>query len=859
MKAQIFEEKDGRQINKIQLWQPLKVRALLSMFTLLMVVVCYGQNQVTVITNANQTENPNLRQYVESAVTSTLTYISTQTSNDAFVIGKITSSRLQIIAPFSDLRLLLLKGVPQTISGKQISTVFGDFNASALSITGPDASLINPSNIILPDGDYQICFLANNDNGCSFTPSGCNLSNPATGCANFTVACLPINGAVINTIANNPVSPFIRQSIFSGNITSNIQFNRSVGCSAPALVKLFGKLERLAPAPFTIALIPNYSGAPTINLNNGNTQITPAQQLQAFANFNGSLLNVTGIDYRTLVDSLNNLRLPGGTYRICYYARYLNSNGALAGNASNPSLGCATFNICGPASAPQFIQPVNNLNISSAIPVIAQTSPVVFSWTPPQSSCGFPPGGYLYDFEIRELYANQGVQDAINNPFVFRKFSLPSNTFLLDTLVNQYVLQRGKRYVIRVRATGSNPSTPIIIDNSGYSRTEAFQYGENVDITTQTPFGAIDPTLAYLKFTERMADYWDDAYTDILAGKRSDTLVPIKEFISLKLMQNGIGYGLDAIEIFYLLNPELINEKMVRLSYKAKMPLLPLVDGNKLRNFAIKYNGNLQPDTKEVSSYKMKQDSLVNLYDKNLLPESIRPMVKKGLESLQLFANEAATAERVTVNTINRLLAELLFTINSQRKTGATLNTNHIAEVVNDLVEITSQPVYSSAYNQLLLPNKSEMQNEFFYAASYKDGPVQTGFNIKQFATRYEDFYFASKDRILPFDIVVYRSKTPPAGPVLSEPNLNEAYRIFYTPSSLYNNRNPDINALVSPDLASTTQVPLPQTLGYKFWTLNMLNHSRSNATNVEVKDIFINNRKKGSTDKRLSILLKVN
>ena len=857
MKAQIFEEKDGRQINKIQLWQQLTGRALLSMIILLMTIISYGQ--IMVATNANQTGNPNLKQFLESAVSTMLTTTSPD-PRDIYVVGRIVSSRLDITAPKSNLSTKISPTQPKFISGPEISAVFGNFT-SGLSITGADASLVNssdPNNIILPDGDYQVCFLVNSQSGCGYSPNSCNLSDPERGCAKFTVACSPINGAVINTIANNPVSPFIRQSIFSGNITSNIQLNRSPGCSAPARVKLFGRLERLAPTPFTIALNPNYSGAPNINLNTGNNQVNATQQLQAFANFNGSLLDVTGIDYRSLVDSTNNIRLPGGTYRICYYARYF-VNGSPAGYASNPSLGCATFNICGPASAPQFIQPVNNLNISSAIPVIAQTSPVVFSWTPPQSSCGFPPGGYLYDFEIRELYANQGVQDAINNPFVFRKFSLPSNTFLLDTMVNRYVLQRGKRYVIRVRATGNTPSTPVIIDNSGYSRTEAFQYGENVDITTNTPFGAADPTLAYLKFTERMADYWDDAYTDLLAGKRSDTLIPIKEFISLKLMQNGIGYGLDAIEIFYLLNPELINEKMVRLSYKAKMPLLPVVDGNKIRNFAIKYNGNMQPDTKEVSIYKMKQDSLANLYDKNLLPESIRPIIKNGLESLQLFASEAASSERVTVNTINRLLAELLFTINSQRKTGATLNTNHIAEVVNDLVEITSKPVYSSAYNYLLQPNKSARENGVFYAASYIDEPIPTGLNARQFANRYEDFYFASKDRVLPFDIIVYRSKTPPAGPVLTEPNLNEAYRIFYTPSSLYNNRNPDINALVSPDLASTTQVPLPQTLGYKFWTLNMLNHSRTNATNVEVKDIFINNRKKGSTDKRLSILLKVN
>ena len=858
MEAQLLKMNDKvRHFKKRQPRWLLYVAICLCPFYCVIPIVGYSQ-QVTVLINVNPQGNANLKQLLERNVLVTFNNVAASTSPvSAFVIGKITSSRLQITAPQSDLRIELERNVPQTIRGPQITSVFGDLNPSNLSITGPDASLINPSDIILPDGVYQICFLANGDNGCDFNPTGCNLSNPAMGCGIFNVSCFPINGAQINTIANNPVSPFIRQAINSGNIISNIQFNRSPGCTAPAPIKLFGKLERLAPTPFTIALDPKYTDQTTINLNNGNTPITPNQQLQAFANFNGSLLNVTGIDYRTLVDSTNNIRLPGGTYRICYTARYLNANGGLAGNASNPSLGCATFNICGAASAPQFIQPINNLSLTSQIQVISQTSPVVFSWTPPQSSCGFPPGGYLYDFEIRELYANQGIQDAINNPFVFRKFSLPSNTFLLDTMINRYVLQRGSRYIIRVRATGNNPSTPLDIDNSGYSRIEAFQYGDNVDITTRTPFGDIDPTLSYLKFNERMADHWDDEYTALLAGRRPDTLVPIKEFISLKLMQNGIGYGPDAIEIFYLLNPKLINERMVRLSYKANMPVLPVVNDNKLRSFAIKHNGLLQPDPEQVNSYKLKADSLNSLYNQNTIPENIGPMVKNALTNLSRFTNEAGTAERVTINTINKLLSELLFTLKNQQKTGVPINANHVAEVVNDLAEITSLPVYASTYNKRVF-KKSNGQPVIF-AASYTAIPFNTGDDLRETFNNYEDFYFASKDRVLPFDIVVYRAKTPPAGPVLAEPNLNEAYRIFYTPSSLYNNKNPDINANVSPELASTIQVPLPQTLGYKFWTLNMLNHSRTNASNVEVKDIFINNRKKGPTDKRLTILLKVN
>ena len=155
--------------------------------------------------------------------------------------------------------------------------------------------------------------------------------------------------------------------------------------------------------------------------------------------------------------------------------------GQLGGNASDPNLGCGTFTICYQAGgAPQFTQPVSNLNINSDIGFVQPASPVVFTWTPPQSTCGLPSGGYTYDFEIRELFANQNVNDAINNPFVFRKTALPSTTFILDTNLNRNVLQEGKRYAIRVRAVSANPNSPITIDNNGYSRIEAFQYGGKI-------------------------------------------------------------------------------------------------------------------------------------------------------------------------------------------------------------------------------------------------------------------------------------------------------------------------------------------------------------------------------------------
>ena len=121
-----------------------------------------------------------------------------------------------------------------------------------------------------------------------------------------------------------------------------------------------------------------------------------------------------------------------------------------------------------------------------------------------------------------------------------------------------------------------------------------------------------------------------------------------------------------------------------------------------------------------------------------------------------------------------------------------------------------------------------------------------------------DEFYFASKDRILPFDVVVFKARSQPSGAVIAAPDLAATFRVYYTLSSLYNNKNPEVNAKSVPELASTTQVSLPQTLGYKFWTLNMLNHKKTNAVNVEVKDVFLSNQKKAADNKRLSIFLKV-
>src|SRR4030095_14916823 len=254
-------------------------------------------------------------------------------------------------------------GVTQ-LTPNQLMGAFNNFNESNLVVTGIDLASIKDANkqIKLPDGDYRICFYAK-------YLSGVNASDPNLGCASFTILCNPINGSQIITRALNPINPFITQSIQSGNVTSSIQSNLSPVCDTK--VRLFGKIERISPSPFSFALDPNFKQQTPITLSPGQIPLTPAQLMGAFDNFSGNNLVVTGIDLASIKDANNQIKLPDGDYRICFYARYINLNGTLGDYASDPNLGCGSFKICNKAGgAPQFTQPVNNANINSAIAII---------------------------------------------------------------------------------------------------------------------------------------------------------------------------------------------------------------------------------------------------------------------------------------------------------------------------------------------------------------------------------------------------------------------------------------------------------------------------------------------------------
>ena len=450
---------------------------------------------VNVNTVATPPVNPVISQYILSGgVRTTFTAILDEFSG-AFVVGRI--ERISP-APFtislnSNFRLNqafqipIPLGRPVALTSAQILSAFANFNEQFLNVSGINISEIKDANnnIRLPAGTYRICFTA--VDAASNYEVGINISNPILGCATFTVPpSQPVNGVIINTQIIPPAIPNIVQFITSGNVKPTLIYNNPQGSATD--VKVYGKIESLSPRPFTISLDPDYFQQTSINLRPSVPfQLLPQQLYEAFGNFNESNLITTGIDINEIKDNQNVIKLPEGLYRICFYARYVTA-GQQGAYASNVNLGCANFSICYKAGAPQFTQPVSNFSIQSDIPVVRLASPVIFTWTPPNATCGLNLSQINYDFEIREMFPFQNPTDAINNPPVYRKLSLLSSSFILDTLVNPGVLKRGNQYVIRVKANLPLNSSAEI-DNNGFSRIQAFKYGDSsvIPVNTQAP------------------------------------------------------------------------------------------------------------------------------------------------------------------------------------------------------------------------------------------------------------------------------------------------------------------------------------------------------------------------------------
>ncbi|HXD78179.1 MAG TPA: hypothetical protein VN616_10255 [Puia sp.] len=283
----------------------------------------------------------------------------------------------------------------------------------------------------------------------------------------------------IRTTVIPPVSPFFDQmlsSVTGGRLIVIVSGGSPTG--APLAIRLSGTLQRLAPSPFTVSLSTGFQPSQPINLTPG-LPVTLTNDLleQAFGNFTPNNLSFQDISVNDLRDGLN-YKLPEGTYRICFTAFAYNDAG-YARPLSDPNAGCSIFSVCYKASAPQFVQPVNGVDINTGIATVNPAYPLIFSWTTPHYTCAAALPVISYNLEIHRVFPGQTPTDAMNNPPVFLKQGLPTALFPFDTILYRNVLQTGLTYAVRVRA--STPpaalNTAIAFDNNGYSAPVAFQYG----------------------------------------------------------------------------------------------------------------------------------------------------------------------------------------------------------------------------------------------------------------------------------------------------------------------------------------------------------------------------------------------
>ncbi len=311
----------------------------------------------------------------------------------------------------------------------------------------------------------------------------------------FTALCGEVRSqpysVTIRTTVIPPVSPFFDQmlsSITGGRLIVVVSGGNPTG--APLAIKLAGTLQRLSPSPFTLNLSTSFQPSQPINLLPG-PPLTLSNDLleQAFGNFTPNNLSFQDISINDLRDGLN-YKLPEGTYRICFTAYNYNDIGYTR-PISDPNAGCSIFSVCYKASAPQFVQPVNGVNINSNIGTVNPAYPLIFSWTTPHYTCASALPPLTYNLEIHQVFAGQTPTDAMNNPPIFLKQGLPSPLFPLDTNVYRNILQAGQTYAVRVRA--STPpgavNTAVAFDNNGFSAPIAFQYGasDGVLITRTLP------------------------------------------------------------------------------------------------------------------------------------------------------------------------------------------------------------------------------------------------------------------------------------------------------------------------------------------------------------------------------------
>lgn len=647
----------------------------------------------------------------------------------------------------------------------------------------------------------------------------------------------------INTVAVPPVSAYINQALTTNgpgiHVTITSTYNESLRD-----IKIYGSLKRLSPSMFSIGVKNTYIPA-GIDFFAHETKFLNNVMLQnAFGNFNEEDAAFTDINPQDLKEGIN-YKLPEGYYQICFTAK--DANNTVISNE-----GCAFFYICNVA-APQFTQPVNNLIASPTITIIQPISPVIFSWLPPQSSCGVPASIINYNFELREILNGQTITDALNNPYVFRKTGLTTTIFSLDTNLYQHILQFGKKYIMQVQAKAIGNPAPVI-ENNGYSRVEAFQYGDGTPIANQ--YNIPPPEEFYVSYDERKTGFWYDKLTAYRNHSGNDTLVPVKEYIALALTDTGIAYNLSAIELFLSLNPELANQKTVKLSNVPRQPFFPEVPSVKKEKFDRDYQQSLDPDSAEIQKFNQHLNELASLNSK--LPDSVAVTISSMNNYLNNFKTSLNDVSGITLSFVNEVLAEIIFTIRNYSQTSNENKSNKLKMLVASVKELTetssSGTSFLKKHSDNLWAGTQSQKNLFRFTSniSFQNDEMYKQYNI-------ESRFSSSVEQVLPFDIIVWRSaKQTPYKPVTDAPDLNGSFRISYTLASLYNHRNPEIGSHSSNELASTIQVALPANSVYEFWTRNMLTNKLTAAEKVDMKSIFNRNKQIGITTKKATIVLKV-
>ncbi|MCO5248200.1 MAG: hypothetical protein M9887_04540 [Chitinophagales bacterium] len=290
----------------------------------------------------------------------------------------------------------------------------------------------------------------------------------------------------VNVMVMQPMSPYLPQlvnEIQQGQLGTNgstlkdkIIINLHNLSPEQRQIKLSAKLERLSPTYGSISLNPNYQPSnPILMAPNQVIRVDRAMVDAAFGGFSKKELIFDNMDYKSLKQNALNYKLPEGMYRLCVTAYDFND----LGQTIPMGYGCATFNICYSASAPQFTMPFSSIMMQGRDfeTLAPMSNQIQFAWMAPTTTCGFPLGFITYEFEIRELYPGQTINDARNNVYVFRKENIPTNLFILDTLLYRNVLKSGKSYIAKVKAnTQYNPNNPLEISNQGYSEIIAFKY-----------------------------------------------------------------------------------------------------------------------------------------------------------------------------------------------------------------------------------------------------------------------------------------------------------------------------------------------------------------------------------------------